>query len=97
MVIEAGALLPYRRLVLSIPTVHVKVGADLDSSYEQGILFPIPRGLITRSLGTKTFLQRFEQWLSFSMAAIRSPSRSSIDAIRGFISLLRFAQSGSDI
>jgi hypothetical protein len=53
MVIEAGALLPYRRLVLSIPTVHVKVGADFDSSYEQGILYAIPHGLITRSLGYK--------------------------------------------
>jgi len=53
MVIEAGALLPYRRLLLSIPTVHVKVGADLGSSYEQGILYEIPRGLITRSLGYK--------------------------------------------
>lgn len=53
MVIEAGVLLPYRRLVLSIPTVHVKVGSDLDSSYEQGILYAIPHGLITRSLGYK--------------------------------------------
>jgi hypothetical protein len=53
MVIEPGALLPYRRLVLSIPTVYVKVGADLESSYEQGILYAIPHGLITRSLGYK--------------------------------------------
>jgi hypothetical protein len=53
MVIERGPLLPYRRLVLSIPTVHVKAGGDLESSYEQGILYSIPHGLITRSFGYK--------------------------------------------
>jgi hypothetical protein len=53
MVIEAGALLPYRRLVLSIPTVRVRVGSNLESSYEQGIIYAVPHGLITRSLGYK--------------------------------------------
>jgi hypothetical protein len=37
----------------SIATVHVRVGPDLESSYEQGILYAVPHGLITRSLGYK--------------------------------------------
>jgi hypothetical protein len=53
MTIESGALLPYRGLVLSIPTVHVKVGPSLESSYDQGIVYALPRGLITLSLGYK--------------------------------------------
>jgi hypothetical protein len=53
MIIEPGALLPYRHLVLSIPTVHVRVSVGLESNYEQGIVYDLAHGLIVRSLGYK--------------------------------------------
>jgi hypothetical protein len=53
MIIEPGPLLPYRRLVLSIPTVHVRVSEGLESAHDQGIVYEIAHGLIVRSLGYK--------------------------------------------
>jgi hypothetical protein len=53
MIIEPGPLLPYRRLVLSIPTVQVRLSEGLESGYEQGIIYDLAHGLIVRSLGYK--------------------------------------------
>jgi hypothetical protein len=53
MKIEAGALLPYRNYVLSIPSIHTEVGDGLKSTYEQGIVYEIESGRIRRSLGYK--------------------------------------------
>ena len=75
MVIEAGAFLPYRKLVLSIPTVHVRVGGDLESSYEQGILYAIPHGLITRSLGYKDVSSALDAMARILEATTRSHQR----------------------
>jgi hypothetical protein len=52
MKIEAGALLPYRRYVLTIPKIHATAGGS-SSTYEQGIVYEIGNGLIRRSLGYK--------------------------------------------
>ena len=51
MVIEAGELLAYRRLVLSIPKIHVRTGSDEASTFEQGIVYEIRDGRILRSYG----------------------------------------------
>ncbi len=53
MTIEPGPLLPYRQLVLSIPTVHVLTSVGLESAYDQGIVYDLAHGLIVRSLGYK--------------------------------------------
>ena len=59
MKIEAGALLPYRSYVLTIPLIHTEVGDGLKSTYEQGIVYEIRNGLITRSLGYKDAASAF--------------------------------------
>jgi SnoaL-like protein len=51
MLIEPGELLAYRRLVLSIPKIHVRTGQDEESSFEQGIVYEIRDGRIHRSFG----------------------------------------------
>jgi hypothetical protein len=53
MRIEAGALLPYRGYVMTIPVIHTEVGNGLRSTYEQGIVYEIQDGRIKRSLGYK--------------------------------------------
>ena len=51
MLIEPGELLGYRRLVLSIPKIHVRTGQNDESTFEQGIVYEIRDGLIHRSFG----------------------------------------------
>jgi hypothetical protein len=53
MIIEPGPLLPYRRLVLSVPRVQVRVSEGLESAYDQGIVYEFAHGLIVKSLGYK--------------------------------------------
>jgi hypothetical protein len=53
MEIEPGRFLPYRRYVLTIPRIHIKVGDGPGTVYEQGIVYEIRNGLIYRSLGYK--------------------------------------------
>ncbi len=52
--IEAREFLAYRRLVLSIPRIHVAFGETRDpATYDQGILYEVRNDRVLRSLGYK--------------------------------------------
>ena len=52
--IEAGEFLAYRRLVLSVPRIHVMFGESRDPvAYDQGIVYAVRNDRVLRSLGYK--------------------------------------------